>query len=344
MSISQDSEKFQPSEVWTPSSNNFELEPSILSARQIMNNKNPARLIESLKSDVRQTDRGIIYAVLKGDKPEEYSTTDALVSFNPFANTATANMLVRAEFIREVAKQAEVRDEDGKLLPVIMLASPGLHGSRLKLSNGEKKQLRKGELGPAAKEYLNAVSALEYGRVALLGASQGADMAIAGSNPALTVNLDRTVLAIAEPAGVVERSLYSLGNDFRLAGPDINERATGTGLTALNTAHGMRDEYYGFWLSSAYPMNWRNIAKGMAHANFESQMQTIIDSGEIENIVVGYGSQSTITPAEHIEPSLAALHAKVHNEQLLSVKVMGGTHAWSEELTVLAKLYIKALT
>jgi hypothetical protein len=331
-------------EIWTPRTVDFDLEPAILMARNEINGKNPAHLIDNLNRQVKRSDSGIVYAVLRGDEPEEYSATDAVVMFNPFANTATANMLVRAEFIREVAKHADVRDETGKLKSIIMLASPGMHGSKLQLNHSEKSKIKHGDLGPAAEKYLKTVTALDYGRIALMGASQGADLAISGSSPSIKLDLDRTALAVAEPASVVDRSWPRLAKDFANAGPDIDDRAKDTGLTALNAAHDIRSDYYNFWLSMFSPTNWRLMSRAMTHASFEAQMQSIIEGGELDRLVVGYGDRSTITPAQSIEPSIAKLHKSVHSDQLLSVEVKGGTHAWSEELTVLAKLYLKALS
>lgn len=338
-----DRQSFRPTEIWTPREIDFELEPAIEAARTELNSKNPDQLIHELQRLVKHSDNGVTYAVLKGERSEEYSDTDALVMFNPFANTATANMLVRSEFIREVAKQANVRDEEGKLKPVIMLASPGLYGSKLKLTRKDKKLIRSGNLGPAAKEYLHAVSALGYGRVALLGASQGADLAIAGGQHNTAVNLDKTSLAAAEPAGVKTRTPLELALNFSKAGPDIDERAKASGLSALNAAHAIRKDYRAFWLSLTYPTNWRTLEFGMAHSSFESQLQSLITTGKLDRIVVGYGDASLITPDNSIEPSLARLHEKVNSSLLIDVKVKGGTHAWPEELPVLAKLYLKSL-
>src|SRR5579862_304843 len=187
---------FEPDEIWEPRTPSFDVDSAIHAAKESLNNQDPARLIAQLKAEVLRSPSGIVYAVLKGESPEEYSDTDAIVTFNPFANTATANMLVRAEFIRQVAKDADVRDENGKLKPVIVLSSPGLHGSKLHLTRKEKQEVRSGDLGSAAREYLQAVSELGYGHVALLGYSQGADLALAGAKQSASVNLDKTSLGV----------------------------------------------------------------------------------------------------------------------------------------------------
>ncbi|MGH7195308.1 MAG: hypothetical protein ACREGA_00850 [Candidatus Saccharimonadales bacterium] len=202
-----------------------------------MNQKNPLELIDDLRAKVRYAENGAAYALMDGDNPDEYSKTDALVTFNPYANRATPHMLVRAEFIREAAKFSDVRDEAGKLKPVIMLASPGLGGSNIKLSREDRKQIRNGDIGPFAKELLQAVSALDIGRVSLLGYSQGADVALAGANINQAVNLDTDRLAIGEPVGVEPRTMPQLGKDFlKIGNKDFQDAMDRSGLEVLKSA------------------------------------------------------------------------------------------------------------
>ena len=271
--------------------------------------------------------------------------------FNPFANSATDNMLVRAEFIREVAKSANIRDETGKLKPVIMLASPGVHGSKLNLDRDEKRQIRHGDLGPAAKELLGAVAARGYGKVALLGFSGGADMALAGARLAYSRNLDIGGLSIGDPAGVENReSLSILAKDFYAAAPNLEQSAREFGLAALDEARSGKGEYTRFILSGLHPINWSVIARGLGHDLFEENMQTVINEDRMLkrtlDKVVGYGGTSAITKPELIEPSLARLRDRIMDEdnRLISIRVDGKDHSWGDQLPLLAKLYLKALT
>lgn len=340
-----ETEVTKPTEIWSANKPSFEFGSSIEKARDEMNRKNPEELIHDLRHNVKRSDQGIVYAVLKGNTPQEqseYSSSDALVMFNPFANTATANMLVRAEFIREAAKFSNVRDEAGKLKPVIMLAAPGLHGTKMQLDFSEKRLIRKGYLGPISEKYLKAVSALEYGRVALLGYSQGADLALAGAHRAYSSNLDATSLSIGEPAGVQKRSLPALAHDFFKAAPDIEKRAAESGLRSLDKARGLSSDYRIFLASAPYLTNIL-LAKGMSSSSFEEQMNLAINERLIDKFVVAYGTSSTITPAKQIEPALARLREQIRDERLITIKVSNGTHAWGEQLTLLAKLYLRAL-
>jgi hypothetical protein len=106
---------FTPTETWTSISELSQLDEPIQRALFDMNQQNPGKLIDTLKQSVERSEGGVTFAMLKGENPSEYSDTEALVIFNPFANAATPNMLVRAEFIREVAKYSDVRATDGKL-------------------------------------------------------------------------------------------------------------------------------------------------------------------------------------------------------------------------------------
>jgi hypothetical protein len=338
-----------PTEIWTPQERDFDLGDTIEESRREINTKNPKQLIHGLEKTVKHSEAGVTYAVLKGEDPSNYSDTEALVMFNPFANSATPNMLVRAEFIRLVAEHENVRDDQGKLKPVIMLASPGLFGDRLALSRSEKKQVRSGDLGPAAKELLGAVSAIEYGRVALLGFSQGADMAISGALEAESSNLDLTELSVGDPAQVKERKAYELALDFLKSGSKFQGSIDESAIEAQKTAIGKSSaslarnkDFIRFGVTALTPTN-RTIWAALGKNEFESQMNRLINETAAHKIVVGYGGESDISPPSEIEPALTRLHDEVADNRLISVRVNGKTHAWGDQLPLLAKLYMRAL-
>jgi hypothetical protein len=340
-SIENKPEEFNPSETWHLDEM---LESPILKAREEMNHKDPKKLIEDLQKEIRHSENGISYAILKGDQPDIYSGTEAIVMFNPFANAATPNMLVRTEFIREVAKIAEVRDEQGKLKPVVMLASPGIGGSSLMLTRDERHQVREGDLGPAAKELLHAVSTLEIGKVSLLGYSQGADMALAGARKAYSANLDSNALSIGDPAGIEDRGLRILAADF-LSGPSLKPSIERAGLQAQQESVG-RGRFEGpRFIASALtsPINNLDLILGMSRSSFEKQMQQIIRERIVDKAIVGYGSGSRIAKPSEIEPSLKRLNSEDEEGILTSVKLIEGNHTWGDQLTLLAKLYLRAL-
>jgi hypothetical protein len=331
--------RFSPTESW----HGYEPDEAIEKALQEMNQKNPGELIDNLQRQVESSQGGVAYAILKGEKPEEYSSTEALVMFNPFANAATPNMLMRTEFLREVAKFSDVRDSDGKLKPVVMLASPGINGSKVKLSRQEKKEVKKGDLGPVARELLQAVSEKEIGQVALLGFSQGADVALAGARTAYSANLDTSAVSVGDPAGVKARSMPRLMKDFNAAAPDLEAAADRTGLIPLKPARLGQGEYRRFAMSAAQPINWLVIGRALGAHSFEGRVQELFDEGRVDKLVVGYGEKSTIAPPAAIEPSLQRLHERDVHEILTSIKVEDAQHTWGDQLTLLAKLYMRAL-
>lgn len=336
--------RFTPTEIWTPNSENFELDESIQHALHEMNQKDPDQLIHELKESVDQSEAGVVYAMLRGNNPGEYSDKSALVMFNPFAGAATSNMLVRAEFVREVAKHADIRDpDDGKLKPVVMLASPGLLGSKLFLSEEERSELKRGELGPAARELLRAVSEKEFGQVALLGFSQGADMALAGARSAYSANLDVQSVAIGDPAGVETRSSSELARDFFKAGAgDLKKVVTATGLDAQKKALGSGVvDFARFGMSGVRPINLA-LFKSLGNDVFGERVQELLDEGIVDRLVVGYGADTAIAKPEQIEPVIQRLYEQNGESKFISVRVGEGKHTWGDQLTLLAKLYMRA--
>jgi pimeloyl-ACP methyl ester carboxylesterase len=337
---------YQPSEIWTPKSESFELEEPIERARADINSQDSKQMIDQLQKKVEKSQSGVVFAVLNGERPQEYSNEEALVMFNPFANAATANMLVRAEFIREVAKYADIRATDGKLKPVVMLASPGLGGSNIKLTKEQRTEIKKGELGPFANELLRTVSEKEIGKVALLGFSQGADLALAGARKAYAANLDTHRVAVGDPAGVENRSSMAVAADFMKSG-GLKEVVTATGIPAqkeaLGFGYGAKDFAFGFIPSTLASADNRVLWRGLGKNNFERNVQQILDEGVVEKLVVGYGAESAIAKPEKIEPALERLTEYDLSDVISSIKVESGKHSWGDQLTLLAKLYLRTL-
>jgi hypothetical protein len=71
---------FLPDEIWTVSPGEQQLEEPIYHALTEMNSKDPAQLIDSLQQRVEHSEQGVTYALLKGDDPGDYSSSEALVS------------------------------------------------------------------------------------------------------------------------------------------------------------------------------------------------------------------------------------------------------------------------
>ena len=332
-------------EVWTPKSPEFELGPAITEAINEINAQDPNKLIEGLEEKIQKSENGIRFAVLDGNRPDEYSHTDALVMFNPFANAATDNMLVRAEFIRLVAKHEDVRDDSGKLKPVVMLASPGLGGSKVRLSREEIDEVVAGELGPVARDMLHAVSELEVGRVALLGFSQGADMAIAGARHGYSANLDTNSVAIGDPAGIAERGAMSLGLDFMKSG-GMKEVVQANGIDAqkiaLGFGYGNQDFMLGFVPSALFSRTNHYIWQALGNNSFERHIQQILDEGKVRKLVIGYGNESAIAQPAKIEPIISSFDTD-QPISVTSIKGESARHTWGDNLALLAKLYMRAV-
>jgi hypothetical protein len=344
-------EIFSPTEIWTPDAEGFELEEYILEAIDYINSEDPRALIRNLKQKVTNSQNGVKLAVLDGDKPEEYSQTDGLVLINPHANTGTPNMLVRAEFIRRVAQKADIRDAEGKLKPVIMVVAAGLHGSKAKFTAEERREIRNGEFGPVAREYLQAVSERGVGSVALAGASEGGDLVLAGARSANRANLDVSSMAVADPAGVEDRHWIKLGLEFMSAGPSLQHSIEAGGIKVQSVAIGAKPwslnrnkDFVRFGFDAVLDRTNRDLWRGMAHSRFEAQMQEILAEGIMDRLVIGYGDEEDkITKPRAIEPAIENLYEVFGTDSFTSIKIAKGAHSWGDRLPVLAKLYIRSL-
>jgi hypothetical protein len=350
--MNQSPQAFEPTELWLPDNVHFTYEPEITEAFRVMNSKNPQELIDSLTPRVRSTETGVVYAVLDGDNPEEYSKTDGLVLLSPFANTLMPHNLVGAELIREVAKAANVRDEEGKLKPVIIVSSPGVNGSVLNLSPGDIEMIRSGELGPVSRELLTAVSAVGVGRISLFGFSQAADLTLAGARKEFSPDFDIDGVAAGDVSGNTKRGKTELGGiariglDFTKSG-SLNDAIEFSGLDAQRVAFGLGAGVKGMitnFLPSVFTSPNGVIMSGLAKDSFEARMQEIITEGMIERLVVAYGGeQDAISPPKNIEPAMARLYERYGRSAFISIRAEGMRHNWGDMLPLLSKLYLRAM-
>jgi hypothetical protein len=340
MHTHQESTSFIPTEIWDVSD---PLDEVVEKARTEINQKDPVALIDNLQKRVKSSENGIKYAILSGETPAEYSDTDALVMFNPFANAATPNMLVRAEFIRKVARFYDIRDSNGKLKPVVMLASPGIDGSKPKLSVVGRRKIMKGDLGPAAMELMHGISTLEIGDVALLGYSQGADMVLAAAKTANSANLDVHTASVGDPAGVEKRSAVKLLIDFA-GGANMKPSIERSGVEAQKESVGRGRFELARFVGSVMtsPIDNIGLGLGMRANSFEASVQQILDDKRLDKLVVGYGSDSKIAKPQAVEPALQRLHGHDTDGILSSVRINGADHTWDNQMPLLAKLYMRA--
>lgn len=343
-------ENFTPTEIWTPENAHSELDAAVAKAIADMNGLDAGKMVKRLRGDVEKTPRGVVMAVMKGERPDEYSASDALVAINPHAHGMTDNMLVRGELIRKTARFLNIRDEQGRLKPVVLLATAGLSGSNVKLSKEDRKIISDGNLGPYAKELMHGVESKDIGRVSVFGFSGGADLALIGSKREYSSNLDVTSTSVGDVVGVEDRNLKALLGDFQEGGTTSMQYAVeATGLDAQKAAFGSKKTSLArnidglFMLGSMpYPLNI-DIAKGMGHNNFLSNAEQLLAEGMVDRLVVGYGGNSAITKAGQIEPSLGELSENEAADKLVTIKVDGADHAWGDRLDLLTKLYLRAV-
>ncbi len=340
MIMNNNPEQFTPTEIWTP-----DLESDFDRIRREVNSEDPEVLLSSLMKKVEQTDNGIVYAVLDGNTPGEYSITDALVIFNTFAAGATPIALAKAEIIRRVAKEAGIRDAEGKLKPVIMLANPNIiNGSKFALSKEEKKEVKAGDLGSIASELLRAVEQKDIGKIAIFGFSNGADLGLAASRKAYSRNLDIHSTSVGDPASTEARGLPRLVKDFMGAGnKSLKEEMNQSDVVLVDKAFGTGTiDFARFGASNFIPQNVR-LALGMGKNTFETRVQEILDDGKVEEgLVIGYGDSSKIAKPENIEPAMQRLYEANGSNAFMSIRFSDSKHTFGDNLEKMAYLVTRA--
>jgi hypothetical protein len=142
-----------------------------------------------------------------------------------------------------------------------------------------------------------------------------------------------------------------MGLYFLKSGSDFLDQIEATGLAAQEAAIGdsvfslkRNRDFVKFGL--AVGLNPVNLAlwQGQTHDKFEEGMRDILNDGTVDKIVVGYGGNSLITKPSAIEPALQRLRSEAKPDQLTSIRVEDAGHTWGDQLTLLAKLYLRSLT
>jgi pimeloyl-ACP methyl ester carboxylesterase len=341
--------EFQPTEIWTPSSDDFEYGEAVEKARHAINQKRPEQVIAEVQESVETANNGVVLALPKGDNPDEYSNTEGILLLNSFANPASPLRLVHAEFMRLAAVHHDIHDSDGKLIPVIMAASPGERNdplaTSLPLSSEEKTDIKQGEFAPYAKEVLQAVSEKGIGKISIWGFSYGADIALSASQHAYLANLDVNASAVGDPVGVKDRNTLRLGFNFLQSGSLDSVVAAGNmpvqKMASEITGDTLKD--YLDWAVHAAALNPlnRDILRGLGKSTFENKVQHILLAGRTTKLVVGYGGKSSIAKPKVVEPALRRLHNMDINSSLTSIRVEGVRHSWSDHFMLLGKFYLK---
>lgn len=340
-------------ELWRPNTAEFDFDDPVRAGIEQMNRRDYHELVSDLRAKIEyflpdeRYEAGMTFAVLTGENPDDYSASEAIVSFNPYANGATDNMLIRHEFIRLCAENAGVRDEDGKLLPVIMIASPSV-SSELVLDESQLRTIRKeGRFSVAAEELMRPVRERNFGRVALAGFSQGADMATSAAESAYSAQLDATSLTIGDPAGVTRRGILELGIDFMRSAPTLKDNVMAGGVEAVKIAQGLHAEIKPeqndmliFARSALNKVN-RSLWRGLTRDGFHETIGNVIASNNLDQIVVAWGGNSSITPAEVMRREFAKYENDSSGQNLTTIEVKGAQHGWGDNLPLLAKLYLK---
>ena len=330
-------EVFIPSHTVPADLPDLRFDEPVLQARFDMNREDPGRLITNLRDQVYKIDKTAT-ALLAGPEPGNYSSTEGIIFYDSFGMGVDSARLTRPEYLRRVLEHADVRDGDGRYLPVSWIASPGFKSS-YNLSNSQKKEIRKeGNFGHIAAAGLRVAELLKWQRVHLFGVSMGGDIALAGAGRQFSKNFDIGTVFDCDPTNSQQRRPYiQLARDFT-ADSDLAPARAASGIRAQQAEIKPIRGNIQFDYSVLRPISARTLAQGMAHDRFQEDAHRVLTEGRAHRLVVAYSANGHIVKPAIIEPQLAALSQVDKMNRLTSVRIEGGDHTWMDNYPLLGQV------
>lgn len=270
------------------------------------------------------------------------SQSTAIVHFNPFGNGLSDNMLLRAAYCNKTFRAAGVKDEHGKPMPLITMSAPS-GTKRLKLHRRHHKRIARGQFDTLALHHLQIIKDMGYCKIAIIGFSQGASLAVAAAAVAYKIDITVTHLVIGEPANVVVRTKRQLARHFMDSGKHLPKAVEATNMHILTKAHSYERHKLGsLKLLRQISLNY-SLIKGLSLSGFEAELGTTL--AQKIPVTLSYGDLTTISPPDDLRRTVAKIRAlpdyRPHSLQV--VEITGGHHAWADTLNLLATYYAYGL-
>lgn len=317
-------------------------------------------VLYSLKDKIHRSYNGIDIAYLNGETPDEYSDYSAVGFFGPYANSIE-QILIRAEVMRAGLEAAGIRNDEGQKIPVVVVAGRSLGSTKYRhLSDGAKKRLKRGDLGPIAAEMIDAIGKFKLGKRAVVevleeavGHSFGASVAIEVASAAKK-NMDVKRIAVSDPADVENKRFTQLLGDFMLrsggtkglkesierGGIDLQKAYSGTDTISMLKAG----------MSGVLWQNYFYTTRALRKNNsFSEKLQRMVSNPQILDIVIGVGEYSSVTPVAEVERAVDNLVVPDDidpEKQLLFVVFEGegeeAKHTIGDQFPLMTDLYMRA--
>lgn len=280
------------------------------------------------------------------DHHEGASTKEIALMHLPFANSILdPHMQVRADVLRKLLVEADVRDEAGDQLPVIAVSAPN-KTNRYEFDEEQTEAIEKGFLGPVTERILQESAFIRNaGRISVIGFSQGADVGLAGVKY-LAKNHDVGFVSLGDPAGTASQSLFSLGKNFLSTSmKQVEQEVANSGLELLDAAFELRRSDLRFALD-ALTKESLSIAKGMSKGQFIFDLMDALSRRNVESVVVGMGDNSTVSRQYTVKEWLQNISNDLSKKSVApyfeAYTETEATHAYGDNLRKLGKQVLKA--
>ncbi len=332
--------------LWTPDQDGFVYPEAVNLVSRRFNNTDFDDLVDTADAQVnRDKTTGIEYALwqMPGD-----SETDAIVMFSTFATRIDRNMALRGKFCDSVFRASDIVDAQGRPLPLVFFGAPA-GSATYPLSREQRSQVNSGDLGPAAAAQMAIMRQKGFGRLALMGFSQGGSMAAAGARVAHEEGLDISAVGAASVPNVKERGAIALQLAFVAQAQNLRPDLDRGGLKPFQQVHA--EDYselkYTLAMLSQFRMNWV-LFKGMTHNNFGDDLDQAMQhfpsirttisvaSGELDSVGIEPETRTTLEDLRH--------DAELHSAPIPHfVSIKGGKHSWGDRVKLLSSFYAYAL-
>lgn len=289
---------------------------------------------------------GLDYAVLHGGAPERTST-DRAIMLHAALGISLDEMLPIAEFIRRLADEADLHDEQGLPLPVVVTGTPDYRFAQ-RLSKADRHALRSGDMGVIGRQNLRLVNRLLH-RPPLakpleaidIGYSQGTATAVGTTENAPDYNVHiQSLIMGATPNVIHRRGRGNLFGGFAVSA--WNGQYPKGAPRVFTTTSANQAAFLGTLLRSAeFYVN--DILRGLSTTSAAtSVLQGWRNNGRNTQINIGGGTHDRVG-LDHATLHMVRQLSTPLGSHLENLTALGADHALSRDVYALGRMVIFAL-
>lgn len=318
-------------------------DPALVVGRETVNehlNTFGADYFIDIADNAPTDENGMQYAVV--GEPDS-SQTEVLMMPGTFANGLWPHMAARAKAVAFMAQRYGVTASDGAPLSVLLTASPGML-SRFGLDRQERSWVARGSMKPIARRHLELASDLGYGVIGgMVGYSQAAAIAAPFMNRAPQhFDVGNSVTLIAEPPHALERSIMTIGQDFKAEDKPFKPQRMEDGIDVIEEIFARKVAAPDF-IKGVLRRGPENLAivNGFKRGLLLHDLVSLLDNDRAVTLL--HTTDSRTTPRDAAIEVVQKANNLVTNRSVKRIEVTDTTHAFGDRVGSFATLAAVAL-